>query len=83
MVENTSKEFIVETMERLDEAMECSDLEYIEEVMKCSDPDIVAMECCEEWLGNVETILEEKATELENVEVEENVEMVQQEKTTT
>ncbi|GFT02021.1 hypothetical protein TNCV_2636001 [Trichonephila clavipes] len=86
MVENTSKEFIVETMERLDEAMECSDLESMEEVMKCSDPDIVAMECCEEWLGNVETILEEKATELENVEVdkkEENVEMVQQEKTTT
>ncbi|GFU64641.1 hypothetical protein TNCV_4330321 [Trichonephila clavipes] len=86
MVENTSKEFIVETMERLDEAMECSDLESMEEVMKCSDPDIVAMECCEEWLCNVETILEEKATELENVEVdkkEENVEMVQQEKTTT
>ncbi|GFW98561.1 hypothetical protein TNCV_2769921 [Trichonephila clavipes] len=86
MVENTSKEFIVETMERLDEAMECSDLESMGEVMKCSDPDIVAMECCEEWLGNVETILEEKVTELENVEVdkkEENVEMVQQEKTTT
>ncbi|GFV24424.1 hypothetical protein TNCV_5024491 [Trichonephila clavipes] len=60
--------------------MECSDLEYMEEVMKRSDPDIVEMECCEEWLGNVEISLEEKATELENVEVdkkEENVEMVQ------
>ncbi|GFW90526.1 hypothetical protein TNCV_565641 [Trichonephila clavipes] len=83
MVENRSKEFIVETMERLDEAMECSDLESMEEAMKCSDLDIVAMECCEELLGNVEIVLEEKVTELENAVVdkkEENVEMVQQQK---
>ncbi|GFY55661.1 hypothetical protein TNIN_424441 [Trichonephila inaurata madagascariensis] len=83
MVENTCTEFIVETMERVDEAMECSDLESMEEVMKCSDPDIVAMEYSEELLGNFEIILDEKATELENAEVdkkEENVEMAQSEK---
>ncbi|GFV82852.1 hypothetical protein TNCV_1178671 [Trichonephila clavipes] len=102
MVENTSKEFIVETMDRLGEIIGCSDLESIEEAMKCNDPDIVAKKCndpdivakkcnypdivakkcCEELLGNVEIILDEKATELENAEVdkkEENVEMAQQE----
>ncbi|GFY61729.1 hypothetical protein TNIN_226351 [Trichonephila inaurata madagascariensis] len=71
MVENTNKEFIVELMKRVNEAMECS------------DSDIVAMECCEELLSNVEIILDEKATELENVEVDKkevNVERAQPEK---
>ncbi|GFS96502.1 hypothetical protein TNCV_3943051, partial [Trichonephila clavipes] len=81
MVENTSKEFIVEIMERLDEAMDCNDLEPMEKAMKCSDLDVVAMECCEG--GNVEIILEKKSIEVENAEIdkkEENIEMVQREK---
>ncbi|GFY23846.1 hypothetical protein TNCV_3536401 [Trichonephila clavipes] len=78
MVENTSKEFVVETMERLDEAMKCSDLESMEEVMKCSDLDIVAMECCEEFLHrnanyykDVRNVTEALLQELGNIYVQE------------
>ncbi|GFR01705.1 uncharacterized protein TNCT_379511 [Trichonephila clavata] len=64
--ENTNKELSVETMERVDEAMECS--EFVEEALKCGDLEVVAMECCEELLDNAEKMLAEKEIEVEDFE---------------